>query len=80
MKLYNVSRDFIMFNLNVIWDETSEYGVNPNFDLHHEVECLMNMAYKYKGRLPYKEYARVKELALAREITRDRILNKCNVF
>lgn len=73
MKLYKVSRDFIMFNLNVIWDETSEYGVKPNPDLHYEVEDLMNMAYKYKGRLPYKEYARAKELATAREILRDRI-------
>lgn len=32
-KLYPVSRDIILFNLNVLWDETVEYGINENFNM-----------------------------------------------
>lgn len=72
MKLYPVSRENIFFNLNVIWDETSVYGINPNPDLNMEVEGILNNIRKYRGNLPGKMYARAKELALGRELARER--------
>lgn len=72
MKLYPVSREFILFNLEVLLDENGPYSDNPNYDLYDEVHNLLNLIHKYKGRLPGKEYARAKELAVGREIARDK--------
>lgn len=71
-KLYPVSRDYIVFNLQVLWDETSVYGINPNPFLNEEITNILDNIRKYKGRLPGKMYARAKELATGREVERDR--------
>ena len=71
-KLYPVSRDNILFNLNVLWDETAEYGINENPLLNDEITKILDNIRKYKGRLPSKMFARAKELAIGRELERDR--------
>lgn len=71
-KLYPVSRDIILFNLTVLWDETAEYGINENPLLNDEITKILDNIRKYKGRLPGKMYARAKELAIGRELERDR--------
>ena len=71
-KLYPVSRDNILFNLNVLWDETAEYGINENPILNDEITKILDNIRKYKGRLPGKMFARAKELAIGRELERDR--------
>ena len=71
-KLYPVSRDNILFNLTVLWDETAIYGINENPSLNEEVTKILDNIRKYRGRLPGKMYARAKELAIGRELERDR--------
>ena len=69
-KLYPVSRDNILFNLNALWDETAEYGINENPILNDEITKILDTIRKYKGRLPGKMFARAKELAIGRELER----------
>lgn len=71
-KLYPVSRDNILFNLTVLWDETAIYGINENPSLNEEVTKILDNIRKYRGRLPGKMYARAKELTIGRELERDR--------
>ena len=71
-KLYSVSRNNILFNLAVLWDETAIYGINENPSLNEEVTKILDNIRKYRGRLPGKMYARAKELAVGRELERDR--------
>ena len=71
-KLYPVSRNNILFNLTVLWDETAIYGINENPSLNEEVTKILDNIRKYRGRLPGKMYARAKELAIGRELERDR--------
>ena len=71
-KLYPVSRNNILFNLTVLWDETAIYGINENPSLNEEVTKILDNIRKYRGRLPGKMYARAKELAVGRELERDR--------
>ena len=80
MKLYSVSRENIQFNLEVLLDESGIYSENPNPELYNEVVNLLNLIHKYHGRLPGKEYARAKELAVGRELLRDKICRESRVF
>lgn len=72
-KLYSVSRDNILFNLRVLWDETAVHGINENLSLNAEISNILDNIRKYKGKLPYKMFARAKELAFGRELERDRL-------
>jgi len=72
-KLYQVSREFIQFNLISLIDEVHPQGISPNADLYWEIHDLLDTMYKYNGYLPGKLYARAKELAVGRHIAREDI-------